>query len=138
MKRLLIFLSVGVLSGCASVPSVNPWDGLTVDTKPAATSIDCGSFPSPNEVIGDSIVYNNAGTNNLETYRACSEGNAAIVDEHALQIGQLKLARKGLTEAGQAQRNISIMLKEQMEEMRKHHFWQQLGWAAIAIAGVAL
>lgn len=138
MKLLPIFLLVGVLSACATTPAPNPWDGLTVDTKPAAQPVDCGSFPLPSERIGDDIVYNNAGLNDLDDYRACSEANKAIVVEHAAQIGQLKVARKNLVEAGQAQRRIADLRAEILEDERKHMFWERLGLWAIAIAGVAL
>lgn len=127
-----------VLSGCASMPTPNPWDGLETETEQATKAIDCGQFPSPIMATEDAVTYDLDGLNSLNAYRLCSEANEANVDEHAAQIGQLKLARKGLTEAGQAQRNISLMLKEIMEEERKNNFWQKLGWAAIALAGVAL
>ena len=71
-------------------------------------------MPRPDEVIGQSIVYETAGA--LEAYRVCSEANEAIAAEHVQQIGQLKLARKGLTEAGQAQRNIADMRQEMLAD----------------------
>lgn len=140
MHRLLtcLMLFAVALSGCASTPTPNPWDGLTTETEPAVSSLDCGSFPLPSDATETSVTYDIGGLNALNAYRVCSEANEANVDEHALQIGQLKLARKGLTEAGQAQHNISLMFKEMMEEERKNNFWQKLGWAAIALAGVAL
>ena len=139
MKALLACLIAGaVLSGCATAP-VDPWQGLTVDTDPAATPVDCGSFPYPTDVIGDAIIYNNAGANDLEAYRVCSEANAAIADEHAKQIAQLKIARAALVDAGKAQRNIAEMREEMLEDERQHHFWQSLGyWVVILGLGMAL
>ncbi len=140
MKKWQIYLTLFAvaLSACASTPAPNPWEGLETETEQATTAIDCGSFPMPSEAFEAYVVYDVTGLNALEAYRACSEANEANVDEHSAQISQLKLARKGLVEAGQAQYNISLMLKEMMEEERKNNFWQKLGWAAIAIAGVAL
>lgn len=135
MKTLLLCLIAGVLSACATVAE-NPWQGLTVDTDPAVTSIDCGKFPLPTEVISNSIVYDTSGANDLEAYRVCSEANAGIADEHAAQIAELKTARKALVEAGQAQRNIATMKQEMLEDERQHHFWQSLGYW-IMIGGLA-
>jgi len=76
--------------------------------------------------------------NDLEDYRQCSEANEAIAGEHVLQIGQLKLARKGLTEAGQAQRRIADMKETMLQDERKHHFWQSLGYWVLIAGSIAL
>ena len=131
---LRILLLSGVLSGCAT-PTPNPWLGLDVDLSPATGPIHC-VLPRPDEVIGQSILYTTA--NSLEAYRLCNEDNAAIVTEHALQIGQLKISRKGLVEAGAGQRRITDMYKQMLEEERRSHLISTVGWAAIAIAGIAL
>lgn len=139
MRLLPIFLLVGVLSGCATEP-VNPWLGATVETDPATTPLDCGKWPLPSEVTttGD-VVYDNAGLNDLDDYRTCAEANHGIVGEHAAQIGQLKVARKALVEAGQAQRNIATMRAEMLEEERRHNFWTNIGqWILIVGLGLAL
>jgi len=139
MRTLILSLIsfVVLLSGCAT-QTLNPWDGLTTETSPAATSLDCGKFPLPAEATETHVVYDKAGLNDLNAYRQCSEANEAIVTEHALQIGQLKLARKGLVEAGAAQRRITDMHKQMLEEERRSHLISTVGWAAIAIAGIAL
>ena len=136
MRLALLFL-IGVLSGCVSAPAENPWDGLTVETDPATAPIDCGAFPVPTGATDAEIMYDKAGTNDLEVYRVCSEANEGIAAEHAAQIGQLKLARKGLTEAGQAQRRVSDLKGEILQEERQHMFWERIGLWVIAIAGVA-
>lgn len=136
LTSLIIFAS---LSGCATSPPISPWAGLSVETVPAAAALDCGSFPGPSGATDEQITYDQAGVNALETYRVCAEANQGNVDEHAAQIKQLKIARKGLTEAGQAQRNIADMRAEMLEDERKHHFWQSLGyWVVIGAMGVAL
>ena len=136
--RLTIFLIAGVvLSGCATAP--NPWQDLTVDTSPAATPIDCGSFPYPTGVQDESIIYDNAGVNDLERYRECSEANEAIAQEHALQIGYLKQSRYHLVEAGKAQKSIADMRQTMLEDERKHRFWSSIGyWIVIIGLGSAL
>lgn len=131
--RYLIILAL--LSGCATT-APNPWQGLDVDLSPAANPIHC-VLPRPDEIIGQSIVYESAHA--LEVYRVCSEANEAIVIEHAAQIGQLKIARKGLVEAGQAQRHIADMREQMLADERKHNFFQSIGLYAVIIGmGFAL
>lgn len=132
---LLTFLLAGVLSGCA-VQTLNPWDGLTTETSPATSPLDC-VLPKPDEVVGQSIIYTTA--HDLEAYRVCSEANEGIASEHVLQIGQLKLARKGLTEAGRAQRNIADMREEMLRDERRHNLYQSIGLYAVIVGmGFAL
>lgn len=138
MKRSLTFLIVGLsLSGCATVEE-NPWADLVVETEPAETALDCGSFPMPAASDGQGITYDAAGVNALEAYRTCSEANQGIANEHAAQVDQLKIVRQALTEAGQAQRNVAEMRQEMLEEERRHHFWQSLGYWVLIIGAVAL
>ena len=135
MRMLKTFLLVGVLSGCATT-TLNPWTDLDVDLSPAIAPIHC-VLPRPDEVIGQSIVYETVHA--LEAYRVCSEANEAIANEHALQIGQLKLARKGLTEAGAAQRSISDMKEEMLRDERRHNFFEKIGLYVLVIGlGVSL
>lgn len=132
---LKAFLLVGVLSGCATT-APDHWQGLDVDISPATTPIHC-VLPLPDEVIGQSIVYETSLA--LEAYRVCAEANEDIVSEHALQIHQLKLARKGLTEAGQAQRRIADMKQEMLDDERKHNFFQKIGLYVVIVGmGMAL
>ena len=137
MRMSLIFLIVGLSSGCVTTPPENPWDDLTVETDPAATSIDCGKFPAPTGATQAEIVYDEDGVNELEAYRVCSEANAGVADEHAAQIGELKTARASLVEAGQSQRTIADMRETMLKDERSHHFWQSLGYWVIIIAAVA-
>ena len=138
MKTLVCFLIVGVLSGCAT-QAPNPWKDLTMDTSPAVGPIDCPRFPLPSSFTLDTIVYDEDGANALEAYRACAEDNKLLVIEHAAQIGQLKIARKGLVEAGIAQRNISDMKQEMLEQERLHNFWNNLGLYVVIVGmGFAL
>lgn len=141
MSRYRIFWITGailLISGCATSPPESPWDGLTTETAPTVASLDCGVFPAPSWATEAQIVYDEAGVNALEAYRVCSEANEANVDEHAAQIGQLKISRKALVEAGQAQRNIASMKQEMLNDERKHHFWQSLGYWALILGAVVL
>ena len=132
MKILALFLISLSLASCAT-PTPNPWVGLDVDLSPAVTPLDCGSFPLPSEAIETHVVYDKSGLNDLNAYRICSEANEAIAGEHALQIGQLKIARKGLVEAGQAQRHIADMREQMLKDERRHNFFQSIGLYAVII-----
>ena len=137
MRTLVCFLIVGVLSGCATT-TPNPWKDLTMDTSPAVGPIDCPRFPLPSSFTADTIVYDEDGANAMEAYRACAEDNRDLVTEHAAQIGQLKIARKGLTEAGIAQRNISDMRQEILEQERRHWLFERIGYVILTIGAIAL
>jgi len=138
MRILILSLISFALASCAT-PAPNPWLGLDTGTEAAATPLDCGSFPLPTEVTDTYVVYDKAGLNDLNAYRQCSEANEGIAGEHALQIGQLKIARKGLVEAGLAQRHIADMREEMLKDERQHHFFQSIGLYAVIIGmGFAL
>lgn len=139
MRRLAILLILGAsLSGCAA-PQINPWQGLSIEMDPAANAVYCGEFPAPVAATESSITYDLDGVNELDMYRKCSDDNGQIANEHAAQIMHLKIARKALVEAGQSQRNIAVMKQEMLEDERKHHFWQSLGyWGLIIGMGLAL
>ena len=136
MKRLCILILL--LSGCAATPS-DPWQDLTVDTKPAAQPIDCGLFPDPTEVIGDSVVYDNAAINELQDYWQCSDDNEEIIVLHAAQIAELKIARKELVAAGQAQKHLTDMAREALKDERLHNAAMSIGyWVIIFAMGMAM
>jgi len=141
MNQLRTLLIIGALlsPGCAVSPSESPWNGLSTETDAATAALDCGSFPAPITQTEVEIAYDQTAVNALEAYRVCSEANQANVDEHAAQIMQLKIARQGLVEAGQAQRNIAEMRAQMLEDERRHHFWSNVGqWILILGMGAAL
>ena len=159
MKRLAISLIAGVsLSGCATQPPPNPWESLEPPSGNAVKPIECGDFPFPSAVYmkdqpvldengrqvkridntrffyaEDLIVYDNAAVNALEAYRTCSEANYSIAETHAMQIDELKLATRGLIDAGKAQRRISDMRAEIIEDERRHNFYEKISLYAIIL-----
>jgi len=92
----------------------------------------------PSEAIADAIVYDQAGTNDLEAYRVCAEANEFLVSEHAQQIGQLKVTRRALVEAGQSQRRIAEMRLTMLEDERRHHLWSNIGYWILIAGAIAL
>ena len=138
LREILAAIGLAFLFGCATTAPQNPWAGLSTETEAAAGALDCGSFPMPSGAIEAEIVYDQDGVNALEVYRICSEANQANVDEHAAQIAQLKIARRGLTEAGQAQRNIATMRAEMLEEERRHHLFKSIGYWILIVGSLAV
>lgn len=140
MRTSLIFLIsfVVLLSGCATEPP-SRWDGLDTDTSPATTPLDCGGFPVADSATSEGMTYSKAGANDLNEYRKCSEDNEAIAAELAGEVDQLKISRKGLTEAGRAQENISAMKQEMLDDERRHNVYTSIGyWILIIAMGAAL
>ncbi len=132
MKKLVLFLILGALASCASEPPQR-WQGLTTETEPSARPLDCGSFPFPSDFNDEQVVYDQSGVNELEAYRLCSEANETIANENANTVDQLKVARKGLVEAGQAQENIANMRQEMLEDERRHNFFEKIGLYVVII-----
>lgn len=139
MQKFLIFSIFSViLASCAATPP-DPWQDLETETQPAATPLDCGSFPVPSQATETGATYDKPGLNDLNDYRLCSEDNEAIAGEHAQQINELKTSRKALTAAGQAQRRIADMKQIQLDDERSHNFWTSIGyWVVIVGMGFAL
>jgi len=134
-KLVLSLISLGLVSCATQTP--DPWQGLETEIEAATTPLDCGSFPLPSEEYKTHVVYDKASLNDLNDYRQCSEANEGIAGEHAMQIDQLKIARKGLTEAGQAQRNVAEMRQTMLNDERRHNLFMSLGYWVI-ILGLAL
>ena len=139
MRMLLLSLISSVLLASCATSIPDPWIGLETETESAATPLDCGGFPLPTESSETGVVYDKSGLNDLNAYRQCSEANEAIAGEHAKQIDQLKISRKGLTEAGQAQRRIADMKQTMITDMQRAHLWNNITLYAVIIAmGFAL
>jgi len=92
----------------------------------------------PDSVAGGDIVYSNAGVNDLDAYRTCSEANAGIAGENAKTVDELKIARKALVEAGQAQRAVAELRSQIIEDERQARMWERVQyWFLIVVFGAA-
>ena len=121
---------VGSLLACAT-PPVNPWDSIKVPSEAIETPLPCDELPEPQAL--DDI-----GKGRIEAMRECAMANYDIASEHVTQIKKMRLATHDLIEAGQAQRRICDMKQEMLDEERRNHLISTIGWAAIALAGIAL
>jgi len=64
--------------------------------------------------------------------------NYDIASEHIVQIESMRDATQDLVEAGQHQRRIAEMKQEMLDDERRHHFWQSLGYWVLIAGAVAL
>jgi len=129
-RNWLLLCLVGGLLACAT-PPVNPWDSIEVPSEAIETPLPCDELPEP-EALDD------IGKGRIEAMHECAMANYDIASEHVTQIKKLRLATRDLIEAGQAQRRISDMHKQMLEEERRSHLISTIGWAALAVAGIAL
>lgn len=135
MRHILILL---LLAGCAAAP-VNPWDTVEVPTEPAITPLDCSEWPLPVDFTDTSLAFDLDGARLLDAYRACAEANAVIASENAKALDKTNEAVRDLVDAGQAQRRIAEMRAEMLDDERKHHFWQSIGYYVVIIGlGLAI
>jgi hypothetical protein len=132
-----LLITGALLSGC-SVNQVDPWNSLATDRQPSERPLPLGSFPFPDEVHDDRIVYRQAGVEALEIYREAAEANTAIAERHADQVDEYAKAVDHLVDAGRGQKRIADLRQEILEEERRHWFWERTSyWVALLVLGVA-
>jgi hypothetical protein len=132
-----LLIAGALVSGC-SVNQPDPWQSLTTDRQPAEQPLPLGSFPFPDKVHDDRIVYRESGIKALEIYREAAEANTAIAKEHANQVDQYAVAVDHLVDAGKGQKRVADLRQEILEEERRHWFWERTSyWVAILVLGVA-
>ena len=130
-RNYLLCCLLGGLLGCATAPADNPWDSIEVPSEAIETPLPCDELPAP-------VALDEIGKGRIEAMRTCAMANYDIASEHITQIKQMRLAAQDLVNAGKAQRRITDMHKQMLEEERRSHLISTIGWAAIAIAGIAL
>ena len=139
MKRWLWWFLVGVLAGCATPPSPDPWQDIEVPTERAEPPLGLPEFPSPVSVTEETVSFDLEGANAISAYIAVAEGNTDIAREHAGQIDDDRVALNALVDAGKAQRKVADLRQEILEEERRHWFWEKTSyWAGFLIIGIAV
>jgi hypothetical protein len=132
---LLTLLIVGAsLTGCAATPSPDPWQTVEVPERSAQQPLPQPDRPLPDEIIGEGEdqvwVYDRSGVERLEAYVVTAEGNQQLALEHAGRIDDLQQAVGDLVSAGKGQRRVADLRLEILEEERRHHAWEKLGYYA--------
>ena len=129
----------GILAGCATPPTANPWEGIEVQEPGAEMPLELPEFPSPASVGMDTVTFDIDGANAISAYIVTAEANTGIAEEHAGQIDDLRVASQSLVDAGKAQRVVADLRLEILEEERRHWFWEKTGyWAGFLIIGLAV
>jgi len=144
MRAWLILLTAGAslaLSACASTPAPDPWGDVEVPGEPATQPTALPDWPQPVGFTEDSVTFDLEGARRLETWRVIGSGNTEIAAAHADQVDDLRDAARSLVEAGQAQRTVAEMRREILEEERRAHAIEKIGyWSAmlLLLVGVAV
>ncbi len=144
MRAWLTLLAVGAslsLASCATTPAPDPWATVEVDQTPAAVPAKLPEWPQETSFTEDEVSFDLSGARALEAYRIAGEGNTELAEEHAAQIDDLKDAAQILVETGKAQRRVAELRKEILEEERRHHAIEKLGYymgMLLVIAGAAI
>ena len=139
MKKCLQLLVVGILAGCATAPTPDPWQGIEVPTERAERPLSLPEFPSPVSMTADTVTFDLDAANTITAYIVTAGANTDIGNEHADQIDADRVAIKALVDAGKAQRKVADLRKEILEEERKHWFWEKISyWAGFLIIGLGV
>ncbi len=140
MKTWPLWFLAGILAGCASSPTPDPWQDIEVQPPGAIKPLSLPEFPSPASMTEDTVMFDLTGANAISAYIVVAEANTDIAYEHAEQIDDLRVASKALVDAGKAQRKVADLRLEILEEERRHWFWEKLsyigGFLLIAVAVV--
>lgn len=131
----LILLS----SGCVTSPSPDPWASITLTDKIPAQPIQLVEWPEPAEVTEARVSFDLEGATALLKFQTIAEGNTEIAKAHAAQIVELQKALAGMLEAGRAQRRVSDLRLEILQEERQQHLIEKIGLYVLMVAtlGVA-
>lgn len=137
MKRLLILLTAGALTGCASAPP-DPWLDLAAEPPTATMPPTCGEFPLPTAVEAAGIVYDANAVRALDIWKECAEASITVALERTREVNQHRIAEAALIDAGKHQRRIAELRREMLDDERKARGWERLQyWFLLGILGAA-
>ena len=86
----------------------------------------------------DTVTFDLQGATALLKFQTAAEGNTEIAAAHAAQITELQKALAGMLEAGRAQRRISDLRLEILQEERRHNAIEKIGLYALMIAALGV
>jgi acyl CoA:acetate/3-ketoacid CoA transferase len=95
-------------------------------------------WPAPIGETADTVSFDLDGATALLEFQITAEGNTGIAEAHAAQIVQLQVALAGLLEAGMAQRRVSDLRLEILQEERRQHTIEKVGLYALLIAALGI
>ncbi len=143
-RLCLVLLANGALLSlisCASTPSPDPWATIEPENEPVAEPVALVDWPSPVSETDTTVTFDLAGAIALRDFQIVSEGNYEIGSELSAQVTALKTERDALVAAGKGQRAISDLRLEILEEERRSHMIEKVGyWIAMGLllVGVAV
>jgi len=119
---------VGILAGCATPPSPDPWTDIQVPTARAEKPLSLPEFPSPASMTTDTVTFDIEGANAVSAYIVVAEANTDIAYQHSEQIDDLRAASRYLVDAGKAQRKVADLRLEILEEERRHWMFEKAAY----------
>ena len=107
--------------------------------KAPAQPVALVDWPAPSEVTDELVSFDLDGATQLLKFQTIAEGNTGIANAHAAQIVELQKALAGMLEAGKAQRRVSDLRLEILQEERRQHAIEKVGLYVLMLAtlGVA-
>ena len=137
MIKGLLALIVILASGCATTQQ-NPWNDIEIDETPVEAPLTLPELPKPT-IVGDTVVLNPSQAAQIRAYGIISRANTVMAEEYSRSINERKRANTALVGAGKAQRAQAEILREQLQDERRHNFFEKIGLYIVVIAlGVAL
>ena len=126
-----------ILVGCATTQT-NPWDDIELDEAPVEAPLTLPELPKPT-IVGDTVVLDANQAAQVRSYGIIARTNTTMADEYSKAINERKRANTALVEAGKAQRVQTSLLREQIQDERRHNFFTSIGyWVVIVALGFAL
>ena len=132
MKRLLMLLAIGTVSACSSNP-VNPWDSIEIDETPVEAPLALPKLPKP-EIVGDAVILTGSQAEQVREYGIIARTNTTMAEEYSKAINERQRANTALVGAGKAQRAQAEILREQLQDERRHNFFEKIGLYIVVIA----
>lgn len=137
MRRSAIWLTIGILTGCATdrleLPDLAIPDATVEVTEPIAL----GPLPELTESAGLACV-DRAGLVALMQYREAAEGNTAIAAANAGALEAQSRAYNDCLDAGRFMRQVAAIREEQLELARRDALVDRLYYRALLVLVAAL
>lgn len=95
-------------------------------------------WPEPVSETDETVTFDLDGATALLKFQTTAEGNTKIAKAHAAQIVELQHALAGMLEAGRAQRRVSDLRLEILQEERRQHVIEKVGLYVLMIATIGV
>lgn len=139
MKPLMLLLTVGILSGCATNEVAIPdWEIARIEAAEVTRPTPLPSLPEI-FVEGDRAYVTRNGLLQLEAYKVVAEGNYDSANYNAEAMKSYEAAYNHLIEAAKAQQQLEQIRKELLEQERRERTMDRWFYRGVfVLAGVVV